>query len=439
MRPVPWAPASTAAGFGDFVARAREVGRLVVQPRMGMSDPAVMREGLLATKGASATTAGTLTIDSYTRVGDLPAARKALAEGIALNGYPIATHDPATTRAVLRGVRDPSFPVQVRHGSAAPRDIVRALVAAGLDATEGGPVSYCLPYSRMPLRRSIANWAESCELLARTQEFGARPHLETFGGCLLGQLCPPSLLVAMSVLEALFFRQHGIRSVSLSYAQQTSHEQDLEALAALRRIAGDLLPDLDWHVVLYAYMGVYPATAEGALGLLDEAAALAVRSGAERLIVKTTAEAHRIPTIGENVTALEWTAAAADRARLLGPAAPVADTGIHDEALALIGAVLELGGDVGAALAEAFAVGRLDVPYCLHPDNAGRARGVIDGDGRLQWSDTGGLPIAVPAAARRTPRVTSSGLLTSLSYVARKFDQLALDANPAQLRLETTT
>lgn len=429
-----------AAGFAGFVSRARAAGLLVVQPRMGMSDPSVMREGLLATREAAAHTVGTLTIDSYTRVGDDAAARTALAAGTALNGYPIATHSPDTTRGVLRGIRDAGFPVQVRHGSADPTAIFRAMAALGLDATEGGPVSYCLPYSRMPLRRSIANWARSCELFAGAGESGITPHLETFGGCLLGQLCPPSLLVAMSVLEALFFRQHGIRSVSLSYAQQTDRAQDLEAITALRRLADALLPDVDRHIVVYTYMGVYPYTPGGALALLDAATTLAVDSGAERLIVKTTAEAHRIPTIAENVTALEHAAAAAARAAA-NPVPPhVEDTGIHDEALAIVAGVLELGSDVGAALAEAFALGRLDVPYCLHPDNAGRARGVIDGDGRLQWAATGALPIAQPADVRRaTGRMTSSGLLTSLSHVARAFDRLALDTDPAHLCLETTT
>ena len=90
---------------------------------------------------------------------------------------------------------------------------------------------------------------------------GGRAHLETFGGCLLGQLCPPSLLVATSVLEALFFVQHGLRSVSLSYAQQTHPVQDIEALAALDRLATELLPDVvDRHIVLYTYMGVFPRT-----------------------------------------------------------------------------------------------------------------------------------------------------------------------------------
>lgn len=75
---------------------------------------------------------------------------------------------------------------------------------------------------------------------------------------MLGQLCPPSLLVALSVLEGVFFRQHGLRSVSLSYAQQTHHDQDVEALLALRTLAGEHLAGMDWHVVLYTYMGVFP-------------------------------------------------------------------------------------------------------------------------------------------------------------------------------------
>ena len=90
-----------AGSFGDFVARAQRSGRLVVQPRMGVSDPAAMRTGLLATKHATATTVGTITLDSYTRMGDNANARTALATGAELNGYPIVAHDPAVTRAVL--------------------------------------------------------------------------------------------------------------------------------------------------------------------------------------------------------------------------------------------------------------------------------------------------------------------------------------------------
>ncbi|MFB7125915.1 methylaspartate mutase [Kitasatospora sp. NPDC056273] len=418
-------PAGT--GFGAFVAQAAEAGALVVQPRMGMAEAAPMRAGLLATRGAAAVTVGTITLDSYTRTGDLAAARRALAAGAGLNGYPIATHPVEVTRAVLRGVADAGFPVQVRHGSAAPERIVEALLAAGLDATEGGPVSYCLPYGRTPLHEAVARWRRGCELLASVREFGAEPHLETFGGCLMGQLCPPSLLIAVSVLEALFFRRHGLRSISLSYAQQADARQDEEALAALGRIAGELLTDVDWHLVVYAYMGVYPRSPGGARLLLEDAARLAVRGGAARLIVKTTAEAHRIPTVAENVRALEAAAAAATAERARPPAserrpAVPPDTGIEAEARALIGAVLDLDTDVGRALVRAFAAGYLDVPYCLHPDNAGRTRSALGPDGRLYWSSVGSMPIAGLGERGRAPVPGSAGLLAALSHVQRSYD-----------------
>nr|ARU08067.1 MlcE [uncultured bacterium] len=399
--------------FGEFVGNA---GELVVQPRMGFGKPRDMLYGLTATKKADATTVGTVTLDSYTRVRDDSAARRALAENLPLNGFPIVAHGPSVTRDMISSVGSADFPVQVRHGSARPQDIFRTLVAAGLHATEGGPVSYCLPYSRTPLRESLRHWEESCAILT-TADIPA--HLETFGGCMIGQLCPPSMLVAISVLEAMFFAQHGLRSVSLSYAQQTNPEQDLEAVLALRRIAAQQLSSVDWHIVIYTYMGLYPETERGALALQHDAASLAVWSGAGRLIVKTAAEAYRIPTVTHNILALESAAAAA---RAAGPPPPVADTGVHAEARALVDAVLSLDPDIGKALVRAFSLGYLDIPYCLHPDNAGRTRCHISSDGRLVWSRIGSLPIGDVAELDRRNRLTSDGLLTALSYVRRTYD-----------------
>jgi methylaspartate mutase epsilon subunit len=419
--------ADSARSFGGFVARAHQAGDLVVQPRMGMSSPRAMRAGLFATKRAIATAVGTITLDSYTRMGDHDRARAAVASGAELNGYPIVAHDVAITRGVLDGVAGLDFPVQIRHGSPFPQDIFGALIGAGLHATEGGPVSYCLPYSRAPLDASTRNWARSCHLLAGLAETGVEPHLETFGGCMMGQLCPPGLLIAMSVLECLFFRQHGLRSVSLSYAQQTHPEQDAEAVLALRRLAAEWLPDVDSHVVIYAYMGVYPRTNGGATRLLADAARLAVRTGAARLIVKTIAEAYRIPSIADNVDALEAAAAAAAAERRAPTAHGADDTGIYAEASALIEAVVNLRPDVGQGLADAFRCGYLDVPYCPHPDNARRTRSFIDVAGRLQWSDIGSMPIRQVTRPARSGELTSDELLASLSYVERKYDNVSLD------------
>ncbi|WP_084958863.1 methylaspartate mutase [Thermoactinospora rubra] len=411
--------------FGDFVRRCHRAGKLVVQPRMGMSSPARMRAGLLATKNANATTVGTITLDSFTRNGDLASVERALRDGVGLNGYPIVHYDPDVTRAMLDGVMAADFPVQVRHGSARPLPIMKALAAAGLHATEGGPVSYCLPYGRTPLAESVRNWAACCAVLRDSVE--GEPHVETFGGCMMGQLCPPSQLVALSVLEAMFFYQHGMRSISVSYAQQTSVAQDLEALAALRRLCAQLLPHARWHVVVYAYMGLYPRTPAGAMTLLGKAAELAVRSGSERLIVKTVAEAHRIPTIEENVSALEHAAAVAGGTVAHAPAREPDGGQVYAEAYTLVEAVLNCGSDIGAALSTAFRRGLLDVPYCVHPDNAGRTRSFIDTDGRLQWADIGSLPLSGVVGRRRSRSVTAADLMEALSHIQRVFDAEALE------------
>jgi methylaspartate mutase epsilon subunit len=415
--------------FGKFVRAASAAGCPVVQPRMGFSDPDQMHVGLRATRNVAAPTVGTITLDSYTRLGDNAAARRAVAQGEDLNGYPLVAHSPEVTRHVLDGVHDASFPVQVRHGSARPEAIFAALTQAGLSVSEGGPVSYCLPYGRVPLDESVRNWVRCCRQLAESA--AGPPHLETFGGCMLGQLCPPSLLVAISLLEAMFFAEHGITDVSLSYAQQTNPEQDTEAIMALRRLAHEFLAGIDTHVVVYAYMGVYPRTRPGAQKLLTEAAQLATRTGSERLIVKTTAEAHRIPTISENVQALRSAAGAAtaagDQAGVTGPAA---DTGVYAEARAIVGTLLDLASSRGlaAAFVTAFHHGLLDVPFCLHPDNQGRTSSYIDADGTLRWAATGRLPIGPVGTAGRTRSISSDGLLSALTYVQRTFDGPALPA-----------
>ncbi|WP_251054078.1 FAD/NAD(P)-binding protein [Streptomyces sp. ISL-66] len=419
------------ADLGEFVRRSAASGRLVVQPRMGMADADTMAAGLRAVRALPFPTVGTITLDAYTRVGEHDHARAALAAGNGLNGFPIVVHGPRTTvRVAAEGA---GRPVQVRHGSATPRAIFQTMVGAGLSASEGGPVSYCLPYGRTPLATSVSNWRQAtAEFAELSRAGGLRAHLETFGGCLMGQLCPPSLLVAMSLLEALFFAQQGVPSVSLSYAQQTDVRQDVEALAALRMLAAEWLPEgVDWHIVLYTYMGVFPGTRQGAQLLMDRSAELAVRGGAQRLIVKTPVEAIRLPTVEENLASLRSASALASRARSESqvPWGHEVDPGeVLAEARAMIEATLSLSGDVGEALVRAFSAGILDVPFCLHEDNQGLTQAAIDGEGRLYWTRTGRLPL--PAPSRTTPRnaVTADRLLQMLRYTADRHDLLGLDA-----------
>lgn len=170
-------------------------------------------------------------------------------------------------------------------------------------------------------------------------------------------------------------------------------------------------------------MGVFPRTTEGALALLRDSARLAALTGTERLIVKTPAEAHRIPTIQDNVHALEEAALAAAAERGRTPDAGD-EYGVLAEARSLVEAVLEIHPDMGRALTEAFRRGILDVPYCLHADNAQRSRSYIDARGSLQWYTTGSMPIrALPAPGRE--RLRADDLLGMLSHIQESFDRSA--------------
>ncbi|MFC9391910.1 FAD/NAD(P)-binding protein [Streptomyces sp. NPDC057027] len=419
----PTPPPIAPGDLGAFVQQSADAGELVVQPRMGMAGPGDMARGVATVAALPERTVATLTIDSYTRVGDHAAATAALRAGRPLNGFPLVSHGPRTG-AKVAAAAGRGTPVQVRHGSADPMAIFRTMTAAGLAASEGGPVSYCLPYGRTPLAESVAAWRDSVQFLTEeSRTHGRRAHLESFGGCLLGQLCPPSLLVAVSVLECLFFVANGATSVSLSYTQQTHPGQDAGALTAMRRLADEFLPPaVDRHIVLYTYMGVYPKTVQGARLLLRRSAELAVHGGAQRLIVKTETEAHRIPTVHENLTALRI---AAEAARGAHGTRLVAGTDAEDtyaEARTLVTTVLALSDDLGTALLKAFDRGLLDVPFCLHPDNRGAVRSTVAPDGRLRWTDLGALPLLT--TSRRTVPMTSRQLSGMLGRVAREHDRL---------------
>ena len=403
-----------------YVAACREDGITVVQPRMGFGRVDTMRRSLEVVAELDFPVVGTITVDSHTRVGDYLTPLRRLAAGEELNGYPLVSHPVEATRQLLDGLPSETFPVQVRHGTALPRRLFERIVEVGLDATEGGPVSYCLPYSRVPLAEATKDWAEACRFLAGETEHG---HVESFGGCLLGQLCPPSLLVAVTVLEGCFFRQHGLRHLSLSYAQGTHPAQDRGALRALRALAADYLGDATWHLVLYTYMGLFPRTPAGAAGLVRDSARLARDTGCERLIVKTVSEAWQIPSVAENVSALRL--AALEVAGAASPATPL-DIAFQEEvgaeARTIVDAVLDLDPDVGTALVTAFRRGLLDIPYGLHPDNRAAATCVIDDRGALAWGNTGAVPL--PSAHRWTAAEEpgADAFYAMLNHVAQRYD-----------------
>ncbi|MGE8144094.1 methylaspartate mutase [Pseudomonas frederiksbergensis] len=349
----------------------------VLQPRMGFSCPARMQAGLEATAASRANTVCTITLDAFTRVKDLDAAQRAIDGGSMLNGYPIVNHAAAQTRAMLDQI-DARYrlPVQIRHGSPDPLHIFQRMVEIGSATTEGGPLSYCLPYSRTPLRRAFGHWEKACQVLAAGVEHS---HIESFAGCMMGQMCDPAILVALNILEGLFLRAHGIKTMSFSYAQGTSPVQDRAAVTALQQLAAEFFAPGSYHFVGYVFMGFFPRTLGGFCRITGDALGMIRATGVQRVIIKTPVESRRIPRVEENIAALEY----ADYClRTDGVLPDIPFDGqeharIINTAKRLIEGTLARDANLSEAILGAFDSGFLSIPYCLHPDNKRGAGTVV--------------------------------------------------------------
>jgi methylaspartate mutase epsilon subunit len=405
--------------FSSFFKKLKKNKKLLIQPRFGFSNLSFMRKSLKAVSSIDVPTLGTILVDRFTRENDMMSLQLALQEGRELYGYPIVNYSPFTTRQLIKGIQDKHFFIQLKHGSPLPYKIFKAMVASGLFMTEGGPVSICLPFSTIPLSQSIAAWVKSAEFLAGS---GEHYHIESLGGCLGGQLCPPSLLVALCILEALFFKHYGFKSISLSYTQGTHFIQDYAALKVLNALAEKYLKNIDWHCVLYTYLGILPKTVTGGKRILRDSVFLAKTANATRLVIRSPIESKRVPTVEEHLYNIwlsylyrvEW-----ERQKITIVEDKEEEATILYEAETLIQAVLNLHKDINESLYRAFKKGVLDIPYCPHPDNNNKTKSTIDYQGYLRGVYSGSLFYQKKAFKCRSLPVEDM-----IAYVQKKYDAL---------------
>ena len=101
-----------------------------------------------------------------------------------------------------------------------------------------------------------------------------------------------------------------------------------------------------------------------------------------------------------------------------------ADNQIYLDARAIIESTLAESENIGVAILRATQKGLIDVPFCLHPDNAGSSTAQVGHRGRLEWLDVGNMAIKRPSGRELDKGTASSaGLLDDLTYVQRRFDR----------------
>ncbi len=398
--------------LADRQREARQDGRILVQPRTGVSGDEGQRRLFRAMRAAGADVLS-FQIDSLTRNGahqeiELLEKGEQLRAGrpIALNGYPAVNRGVAAMRRMTEEFRD--VPLQVRHSTRDSRLLAEVSFAAGVAGFEGGPITYNLPYFRdYPPAEAIELWRYVDRLAGIYHERHGVVIDREFFGVLTATLIPPSLAAVVNVLEALLAAAQGVVSVSLGYAEQGNRAQDIAAVRALRLLGREYLDrfgfgDVQVHTVFHQYMGAFPLDADKARQLLVGSARTARLSGAERVMVKSHMEAIRIPSEQDNADSVRLVVGAVDDAdRLDEPAEVEFELAlVLAESRALLDAALRLGhGSFEAAVVRAIEAGIIDVPFSPSRWNAGQVLSVRDLSGAVRFADHGALPLPAEVAA----------------------------------------
>ena len=375
----------------QFATVLESADRPLVQPRAGvptLDGQIELLEHLTAEGGADLLPT---TIDSYTRDNQYETAADGLADARdsgedTLNGFPAVNHGVEGCRQLIEAV---DAPVEVRHGTPDARLLAAITYAGGFQSFEGGPISYNIPYtSGEDLAKTIEHWQFVDRLAGAYTERGVRINREPFGP-LTGTLVPPSIAIAVMLVEGQLAATQGVRSITLGYGQVGNLVQDVAALRALRSLGESYLPsDVTVTTVFHQWMGGFPPDEARANGVIGLGATTAGIAKPDKVITKSPQEFQGVPTMEANAAGLRTTRQVID----MVAEQSISLDGVEEEqsliertTLALIDETERLGdGDIAQGVVEAFDTGALDVPFAPSDSAAGDVLPARDDDGRVR-------------------------------------------------------
>jgi methylaspartate mutase epsilon subunit len=411
----------------DVLRGAASSGKIIIQPRCGVGDHEEMRDILLRIEAEARPAILTLTIDSYTRLKQFRTAAQALSRDPRnLNGYPLVTHGWRRGRELDDAVQ---APLEVRHGSPDPRELFAVALAAGLTSFEGGGISYNLPYSKnVPLRVSLSCWQQVDQVCGELAKSGIIVDRELFG-TLTAVLMPPSVSLAVSMLEAVAASAAGVQCLSVAYPQSGEIHQDIAALRSIPVLARRYLPEsIEIYPTLHEFMGVFPRQPEAADALILFGGLTARLGGATKVINKTCQEAYGIPDAAANIDGIRLTALA--QSELLD-FIQIDEATVEEELYWLQREVCELvdpvlnDGETLSAIVAAFESGRMDIPFSASVHARAEVVPKRDASGAIRYLHPGRLPFS-----RLTLRHNEQRLgLDRQANQARLVQQITADIN----------
>jgi methylaspartate mutase epsilon subunit len=375
---------------------------ILIQPRSGVPG---LREQIRLFKAFKGVGAGVLSyqVDSLTRNNNYAGAEEAIREsrlsGVStLNGFPVINHGVTGLRRVVSEVK---LPLQTRHSTRDPRLLAEISYAGGVTAFEGGAICYNIPYYKnYPLDESIRAWQYVDRLTGLYYErFGIRLDREFFG-TLTATLIPPCLAIVVNLLQSILAVRQGVKSLSLGYAEHGNRIQDIAAIRTLKQMADEIVNNLGYtdvqiNTVFHQYMAAFPDVPERAEELIYNSAVTAALSGATRVIVKTPAEAYKIPTLEDNVHGLSLVMrGVADAAGEEVDEEQVAEESaiIRREVRAILDSIIVCGrGSITEGIVAGFRQGLIDIPFSPSIYNRGEVMTARDLQGAVRFLSVGNL------------------------------------------------
>lgn len=377
---------------------------ILIQPRSGVPLVEDQMDLFQAFKAAGVRVLS-YQVDSYTRNNRYADAEEAIqlsaARGAAtMNGFPVINHGVAGLRQVIDAV---GVPLQTRHSTRDPRLLAEISYAGGVSSFEGGAICYNIPYYKdYPLEESLRAWQYVDHLTGLYAERYGLVLDREFFGVLTATLVPPSLAIAIDILEAELAIREGVRCVSLGYAEQGHRAQDIAAMRVLRELGDDLQQQYRDHAVqvgtvFHQYMAAFPRNPHQAEELIYQSAITAALSKATRVLIKSPVEPIRIPSVQDNVRGIELVSRAVSAARnepIDEEAVATEMLMIHREVSVILNSVRELGeGDLAAGICRAFREGLLDVPFSPSVHNRGAVLTARDAEGAVRYLSAGRLAL----------------------------------------------
>ena len=390
--------------LGWVMRRAAEEGRCLTQPRGGFGTLELHLELMRALDQDGLADIVPTTTDSYTRNEQWANAETGIEESkragrSMLNGFPMVNYGPRETRKLIEAISKPAI---VLSGTAMPRLTCEVGFAAGFSGYLGSGIAYTTSYTKdVSIAEGIRNYQYLDRLAALYLEHGVELHRRQ-PGFLTGTNVPPSIAIAVAVLDALLAAGQGVRNYGLELAQTLHLIQDAAAIKVCGDLAQEYLgaagfDDMFTPVTSLHWMGAWPQDDAQAAALVSYGGTLAAVGGAVSVTTKTTHEAYGIPTPDANAEGLRTTRMSIYLARHIRlddlPEFQAEVDLIRRETRSILDRVLEMGdGDAALGAVNALEAGALDIPWSPNRFVKSRIMPARDADGYLRIFDPGNMP-----------------------------------------------